>query len=92
MNVTSGGLLAVAALVCGVLGILFFWCGFIGLPLGIAGLVLGFLAMGKVKQGTGGGRGLALAGAICGGVAVVLSIVWIVVIFASGNADFSSAP
>jgi hypothetical protein len=84
--------LAVAALVCGVLGILFFWCGFIGLPLGIAGVVLGLMAMNKVKQGTGSGRGMALAGLVCGGLAVVLSIVWIVVVFASGNADFSSAP
>lgn len=90
--------LAVAALVCGVLALLVSLCGFaliplvFSTPLGIAGLVLGSIAMSKVKQGTGGGRGLALAGLICGGAAVLLSIVWIVVIFASGNADFSSAP
>lgn len=90
--------LAVAALVCGVLALLVSLCGFaliplvFSTPLGIAGLVLGSIAMSKVKQGTGGGRGLALAGLICGGAAVLLSIVWIVVIFASGSADFSSAP
>ncbi len=89
-GVSSG--LAIGALICGILAILFFWCAFIGIPLGIAGVVLGIVAMNKVKAGTGGGRGMALAGLITGGLAILLTIVAVVAAFASDSAYFGTAP
>ena len=82
--------LAIGSLVCGVLAILTFLCGLLAIPLGIAAVVLGIVAMNKVKAGTGGGRGLALAGVICGGIGGLISIVLTVAAIATGNADFGS--
>ena len=66
--------LGILGLVFGILGVLMDWCWFLGLPLGVAGLVLGGLGLKKASDGQAGNRGLALAGAICGGSAIVLSI------------------
>lgn len=60
--------LAIASLVCSLLGWL---CG-IG-P--ILGLVFGFIALNQIKQTGQGGRGMALAGIIIGAVAIVAGIV-----------------
>jgi hypothetical protein len=84
--------LAIGALVAGVIALLMFWCAFIGVPVGIAAVVLGVVALNKVKAGTGGGRGLALAGVITGGVAILVSVVLVVAAIATGNADFSTSP
>jgi hypothetical protein len=65
---TSG--LAVASLVSAVLGLLF-------LPCSLAAIVLGFVALSKIKgaQGRLGGRGLAIAGVAVGTVGLVLVLV-----------------
>lgn len=84
--------LAIGALVAGVVALLMFWCAFVGVPVGIAAVVLGVVALNKVKAGTGGGRGLALAGVITGGVAILVSVVLVVAAIATGNADFSTSP
>lgn len=67
--------MAVIALVLGILGLLTFcMCnGILGLP----GLILGIVAMKEIKasNGTRTGHGLALAGAITGGIGVALGIV-----------------
>jgi hypothetical protein len=62
---TSG--LAVASLVCAVLGLLF-------LPLALAAIVLGIVALSKIKGSGGrlGGRGLAIAGVAVGTVGLLL--------------------
>jgi hypothetical protein len=84
--------LAIGALAAGVVALLMFWCAFIGVPVGIAAVVLGVVALNKVKAGTGGGRGLALAGVITGGLAILVSVVLVVAAIATGNADFSTSP
>jgi Domain of unknown function (DUF4190) len=68
--------MAVAALVCGIVAIPFF-CG-IGLILGVLGLVFGIIAMRKIDRSGGmlTGRGMALAGAICGGVGVAINVIY----------------
>lgn len=66
--------LAIVSMVCGIVGIFFFWCGFLSIPLGIAAIVTGFIALSKIKQGQADGHGFALAGLITGGVAIVLTI------------------
>ncbi len=73
--------LAVGALVTGILAIPTTCCCSIGsLPLGIAACVLGGIAMSKIKADPQryGGKGMALAGLICGGISILLAIVLLV--------------
>ena len=76
---TSG--LAVASLICGIVGVC--TCG-IG---GIAGIVLGIMAMGRIKRSGGqlGGRGLAVAGLV---VSIIAIIVGLAIIAGTGAAWF----
>ncbi|MER7177240.1 DUF4190 domain-containing protein [Streptomyces mesophilus] len=69
--------LGTAALVTGIIGlvlavtIVLFWVGAI---LGVLGLVFGFIGMGRARRGEATNKGAALAGAITGGIAVVVAI------------------
>lgn len=62
-----------------------------GVPAGIAALIMGFIARNQIQQsgGTQGGGGFALTGIICGGAAILVSIIAYVIYFveiaASGN-------
>jgi hypothetical protein len=62
--------MAIVALVCGILG---FCCGFIG----IAGVIVGFIAKGKADSDPAnyGGRGMAIAGIILGAVGFLLNLI-----------------
>ncbi len=63
---------AIASLVCSLVG----WICGIG-P--ILGLVFGFVALGQIKQSGQGGRGMAIAGIVIGGIAIALGLVlWII--------------
>ena len=64
--------MAIAALILGILG----FC----VPLvGIAGLVLGIVAINQIDRSRGvlGGRGMAMAGAIIGGIGMMVSVVFL---------------
>ena len=61
---------AVAALVLGISGLLFFWIPFIGVIVALAGIVLGIIALNK-KQSSG----LSIGGIVCGAIALLLSII-----------------
>lgn len=69
--------LAIASLICGIVGCI---------PgLGIAAVVTGHMALGRIKISGQGGRGMAIAGLILG----YLSIVgWIIAILTGGLAIF----
>lgn len=60
--------MAIASLVCSLLG----WICVIG-P--ILGLIFGFIALGQIRRTGQGGRGIAIAGIVIGVVAIVLGIV-----------------
>ena len=69
--------LAVAALVVGILSILLAWIPVINIVAIIGGLVavvLGALALNKIKKSGQGGKGLAIAGLILGALSVVAGI------------------
>ena len=71
--------MSVAALITGIASIpLLCVCG-LGLVSGIVAIVLGVLGRKNVRESNGmlTGDGMALAGAICGGVAVLLGIAYI---------------
>lgn len=54
-------------------------CCYLGLPLGIAAMVTGWLGQQKVEQRLAGNRGQALAGLVCGAIGAVLGLGWVVV-------------
>ena len=89
-NVPSRSLpkgLAVASLVLGILGLLTAFFG--GGLLGLVAVILGVLALGKIKRGEADGRGLALGGIITGALALLITIgiVAIGASFISENSD-----
>lgn len=61
--------LSIASMVLGILSCTC-CCGAIGIFMGIAAIVMG--AIGKNK----GGRGMAIAGIICGSIGVVVGFLW----------------
>lgn len=78
--------LAVTALVCGLLGMVIALIpilGIFGIALGLVAVVLGLIGRSKAKKGEAAGKGMALAGAITGVLAVTLGIVGLVIV---GNA------
>jgi hypothetical protein len=77
--------MAIASLVCSLLG----WLCVIG-P--ILGLVFGFIALNQIKRTGQGGRGLALAGIIIGVLVIVAGIVLVFLgaIFGSSDKDHYS--
>jgi hypothetical protein len=72
--------MAIASLVCSL--VLWVLCGPIG-P--ILGVIFGFVALNQIKQSGEGGRGMALAGIIIGGVAIVLGVLALILVIAYGG-------
>jgi len=85
--------MSIAALVCGISGLAtLVLCG-IGVIPAILGVVFGVIGKKKVEQSGGAlqGRGMALAGAICGAVAIGLFLIWLVlVLIGAFNSDSNS--
>lgn len=66
--------MAIAALVCGIVGFFF-------APAALIGLILGIVFLSKTRDGKPG-RGMALAGAIAGALSLVIAAIVVLVIFA----------
>jgi hypothetical protein len=91
---TGGGqtnALAIVALVFGILSLTIGCCCWTHIPFGLTAVICGFLGMNKAKE-TGTGNGMALAGVICGGIALVLytilAIVGLIFNLGVGGAEF----
>lgn len=65
-------------MILGIVAIPLVCCFYIGVPVGIAAVVLGFMGKQKADQGLATNRGMALAGLICGAVAIVLGILFVI--------------
>jgi hypothetical protein len=78
------------SMILGIASIPLLCCFWLGLPLGIAAAILGFLGLNKAKAGLATNRGQALAGLICGGVAVVLGIAAVLYTVIAGTWNFST--
>ena len=84
---------AIAGMVCGIAAIpTLILCG-IGIVGGVLGVVFGLIAMRRIRDSGGAltGRGMALAGAICGTVALSLFVIYIVVVIIAAIADSGSS-
>ncbi|WP_245180168.1 DUF4190 domain-containing protein [Streptomyces montanisoli] len=66
-----GNGMAVAALVLGILAIVFFWTVFGGIVLGIIGLVLGIFGARRARGGMAPHRGMAITGAVLGAIGLI---------------------
>lgn len=75
----------VAGLVLGILALVLCITIFGGIILGILGLIFGILGRNRAKRGEATNGGMALAGAICGGLGMLASIG--ILVFALTNND-----
>jgi hypothetical protein len=78
--------MSIAALVCGIVGLVLTFC-WVGVILGILGVIFGVVGIKKIdaSNGTLQGRGMALAGAICGAVSIAIFLVMIVIAIAGSS-------
>ena len=83
----KGSGMAIAALVLGVLAVLSSWTVIGGILLGLAAIVLGFIASSRAKRGEAGGRAMAIIGIITGALGLVLSIALISIGVSLLNSD-----
>jgi len=64
--------LAIASLICGIVSMV---C--LGVLVGIPAVIMGHMAIGRIKLSGQGGRGMALAGLIMGYISIVLTIIFL---------------
>jgi hypothetical protein len=69
--------LAITSMILGIVSIPGCCCWFIGAPVAVAGLVLGIIAMGKIRGNPQmwKGGGMAIAGIVCASVGLILAMV-----------------
>jgi hypothetical protein len=79
--------LAVASMVLGIVSLFLFWIPFLGWVPVLTGLILGIVALQKTY-----GRGFAIAGVVCAGLALAIKVwFWLVLIGIMGAAATTSA-
>ncbi len=80
------------SMIFGIAGIPLICCFGIGIPLGIAAIVLGVLGKKKADQGLATNRGQAQAGFICGIAAVAIGIILIILNIALKDVNLPTQP
>jgi hypothetical protein len=73
-------------MVLGILSIPCFCAWYIAIPIGIIAIILGVIAKNQADRGQAGGRGMALAGLICGSIGTVLALIMLIIFFTAGPA------
>jgi hypothetical protein len=66
--------LSIASMVLGIVSLVLFCFWYVSIPCAIIAIVLGFIARGKVKAGTGGAGGMAMAGIVCASISILLAV------------------
>jgi hypothetical protein len=84
--------LGITALVLGIVGLLAFWSVVGGIVLGVAAVIFGIVGYGRARRGIANNRGIAIAGIVLGGLAIVISAafiaVWVGVFDEVGGTDY----
>jgi hypothetical protein len=70
--------LGLVSMILGIASIPLVCCFYLGIPLGIAAAITGWMGKQKAEQGLANNRGQAMAGLICGIVAVGIGILFII--------------
>lgn len=79
--------LGLVSMILGIAAIPLICCFYLGVPVGIAAAVMGFMGKQKADQGQATNRGQAMAGLITGAIAAVLGIILFVLVIAIGAFD-----
>lgn len=80
--------MAGTALGTGIASIVFsLCCGCFSIPLGISAVTFGFLALSEIKRNKMAGKGMAIAGIVCGFVSILLFVLILVLQIFSGGFD-----
>lgn len=79
--------MGITALIAGIVGFLLICCGGLGFLPGVGGVVLGILGRKAAQEGEANNGGMATAGLILGGVAVLLNVVWFILSVVLSVAD-----
>ena len=85
MEKTRTNGLAITSLVCGILSLVLFWIPWLGFLLGILAIIFGGVAISQIRKDPSlGGRGMGIAGLVCGiiGVAIWVIVIALIGIFA----------
>jgi hypothetical protein len=77
-------------MILGIVSIPLACCAYIGIPVGIAGLVFSWLGLKKANEGLASNRSQAMAGLICSAVGVVLGIAILILSFSMSTFDWQS--
>jgi hypothetical protein len=77
-------------MILGIAAIPLVCCFWLGVPVGIAGAIVSWLGLQKANQGLATNRSQAMAGLICGIVAVALGIISVVASVALGRWNYYS--
>jgi hypothetical protein len=77
----QGNGLAVAALVLGILSVVFSWVPFFDWVLAVLAVIFGAVGISTANKRMGAGKGMAVAGLVLGLITVVLGIVFVIFVF-----------
>ena len=81
--------LATISLVSGISGLVFtMCCGCISLPGGLTAIITGIIALNRIKAGEADGKGMAIAGIVCGAIALLVFVLLLVFGFAMQMQNF----
>ncbi|HEX5118678.1 MAG TPA: DUF4190 domain-containing protein [Pseudonocardiaceae bacterium] len=78
--------MAIGGMVTGIVGIVFGWVPVIGFILGAVAVILSGVGINNANKKHASGRGMAIAGLVCGILAVLFGLLWITVIGAAASA------
>lgn len=73
--------IATAGGIVGIIAAALLWFPYIGLILGIIGVVLGAVGLSRSNRLHGAGKGMSIAGIVCGGVALIINVLFIAAIY-----------
>jgi len=77
---TNNGL-CVAAMVLGIIAVVFFWAPFFGIVLGVLATIFGAVGIPASAKRAQAGRGMGIAGLILGIIALAVNIILIVTVY-----------
>lgn len=80
--------MGLTAMILGIVALPLVCCFYLGIPVGIVAVVMGFLGKQKADRGEATNRGQAMAGLICGAIAAVLGIILLVLVVVLGTFEF----
>lgn len=73
--------LAIAGMVLSIIGLATSCCGGLGTVLAIPGLIISIIAVSQIQKSGDAGKGMAIAGIVCGALGTLIGIYYLIIIF-----------